>query len=80
MRTSDLQAAPRAVAVAVSESQLVVTLADGRELRVPLTWFPRLVNATHTQRCAWRLTGGGLGISWPDLDEDLSVAALLDRP
>lgn len=79
MRTSDLQTAPRAVTVDVSESQLAVTLADGRELRVPLTWFPRLVKATKPQRRNWHLVGGGLGISWPDLDEDLSVAALLDR-
>lgn len=54
-----------------------VLLADGREVSVPLEWFPKLRNANQKQRENWRLIGGGVGIHWEDLDEDLSVAGLL---
>jgi hypothetical protein len=66
-----------AVDVKVSGEQLVVVLADGRELAAPLAWFPRLVRATEGQRKNWRLIGRGQGIHWPDVDEDISVASLL---
>ena len=54
-----------------------VTLADGREIAVPLEWAPRLQQATPKQRKNWRLIGGGVGIHWEDVDEDLSVESLL---
>ena len=54
-----------------------VRLLDGREIGVPLEWFPKLRDATSTQRKKWRLIGQGYGIHWEDLDEDISVAALL---
>jgi Protein of unknown function (DUF2442) len=66
-----------AVDAAVTDARLMVVLADGRELSAPLTWFPRLVNATAEQRRNWRLIGHGHGIHWPDVDEDISVASLL---
>ena len=66
-----------AVDVKVSGEQLVVVLADGRELAAPLAWFPRLLAATDAQRNNWRLIGRGQGIHWPDVDEDVSVASLL---
>ncbi len=56
---------------------LSVDLMDGRTISVPLTWFPRLLNATQEQRDRWELSGGGYGIHWPDLDEDLSTEGLL---
>ncbi len=56
-----------------------VVLADGRRISVPLEWFPRLRRATEEQRELWRLIGGGVGIHWEELDEDLSVARLLDE-
>jgi hypothetical protein len=59
---------------------LVVHLEDGRSLTVPLEWFPRLRDATPAARTHWELMGHGLGIHWPDLDEDLSVAGLLGLP
>jgi len=68
---------PRIQNVEVSEDALSVDLADGRRLVVPLTWFPRLLHATEEQRSNWELLGGGEGIHWPDLDEDLSVVGLL---
>lgn len=54
-----------------------VRLLDGRELSVPLEWFPKLRDATAAQRKKWRLIGRGVGIHWEALDEDLSVAGLL---
>jgi hypothetical protein len=77
MPTSAVEFDASAVDVRVSGEQLVVVLADGRELAAPLAWFPRLVNATESQRSNWRLIGRGQGIHWPDVDEDISVASLL---
>jgi len=54
-----------------------VELSDGREIIVPLEWFPSLRNATDEQRNKWRIIGKGVGIHWDDLDEDISVAGLL---
>ncbi len=54
-----------------------VRLLDGRELSVPLEWFPKLRDATAAQRKKWRLIGRGVGIHWEALDEDLSIAGLL---
>jgi hypothetical protein len=70
---------PDATAVDVTEmdDRLVVILADGREVAIPLAWFPRLLEATPEQRRNWRLIGRGHGIHWPDVDEDISVASLL---
>ncbi len=66
-----------AVDVRTTNDQLFVTLADGRELAAPMAWFPRLAEATESQRKNWRLIGRGHGIHWPDIDEDISVAGLL---
>ena len=68
---------PEAEAVSVTEDTLQVELSDGRSIAVPLAWYPRLVNATLEERRNWGLIGGGQGIHWPDLDEDLSVEGLL---
>ena len=54
-----------------------VRLLDGREISVPLEWFPKLRDATRAARKKWRLIGHGVGISWEELDEDISVEALL---
>jgi hypothetical protein len=53
---------------------------DGRELSVPVDWFPALAGATEAQRAHWRLIGQGTGIHWPDVDEDISVPHLLGLP
>ena len=68
---------PRAKEVTLSEDELVVVLADGRRIAVPLAWFPRLLRATADQRQNFEILGDGVGIHWPDVDEDLSVAGLL---
>ncbi|MGA2607953.1 MAG: DUF2442 domain-containing protein [Terriglobia bacterium] len=66
-----------AVEVACSDDALTVVLDDGRTVSVPLVWFPRLLNATPKQRKAWEFIGGGIGIHWEAIDEDISVASLL---
>ena len=66
-----------ATGVAVSEDTLSVELADGRTIAAPLAWYPRLAHATAEERGSWRLLGGGRGIHWPALDEDISIANLL---
>jgi hypothetical protein len=63
--------------VAFSDDALSVSLRDGRVISVPLVWYPRLLNATSAQRKNWKIAGGGYGIHWPDLDEDLSTEGLL---
>ena len=68
---------PRAIDVAVSDEELIVTLHDGRRLATPLAWYPRLLEATPEQRRHFELLGGGVGIHWPALDEDLSVEGML---
>ena len=77
MTISKTDAEPLAIGVELSESMLKVVLDDGRELAVPIEWFPRLRDATAGQRSNWRFIGRGEGIHWPDIDEDVSVAGLL---
>jgi Protein of unknown function (DUF2442) len=59
------------------ELKMFVRLDDGREIAVPIDWFPRLRDATEQQRKNWRLIGGGEGIHWEDIDEDVLVEGLL---
>jgi hypothetical protein len=68
---------PLATGLVVTEQELVISLADGRRLSVPLAWFPRLVEASAYQRGRWEMIGPGVGFHWPDVDEDLSVRGLL---
>ena len=66
-----------AQSVSVTDDYLTVALTDGRSFSVPLAWYPRLQHGTPAERNNWRLIGGGDGIHWPDLDEDISVAGLV---
>jgi hypothetical protein len=68
-----------AVDISCSNDALTVVLDDGRTVSVPVTWFPRLSNATLKERNHWELIGGGIGIHWEAIDEDISVASLM-RP
>ncbi|MEA3002929.1 MAG: hypothetical protein QOH81_1717 [Sphingomonadales bacterium] len=67
----------RVANVRCSDHSLTVDLMDGRTISAPLAWYPRLLAATPEQRDHWELAGGGLGIHWPDIDEDLSTEGLL---
>ncbi len=63
--------------VKITEDDLIVDLADGRTISAPLAWYPKLLHASRKERENWQIAGGGYGIHWPDLDEDLSTEGLL---
>ena len=67
----------KVIDVHVTDESLVVDLADGRSVSVPLAWYPRLFYATPEQRNRWETAGAGFGIHWPEIDEDLSVDGIL---
>ena len=77
MSFSASSADERVLEVQFSDDSLSVSLRDGRVISVPLAWYPRLLRATSIQRQNWKISGGGYGIHWPDLDEDLSTEGLL---
>lgn len=77
MRTLNLESEPLAVEVSFTADTFRVTLEDGRELSIPLAWFPRLLHGTPEQREQWELIGRGQGIHWEALDEDISINGLL---
>lgn len=72
-----LKADERVAGVSFTPDSLSVALMDGRTITVPLAWYPRLLHATAQQLNNWKIAGGGYGIHWPDLDEDLSTEGLL---
>jgi Protein of unknown function (DUF2442) len=74
--TSDTQFV-HVTAVVVADDLLTVELSDGRTISAPLSWYPRLCHGSSTERADWRLIGGGRGIHWPRLDEDISVENLI---
>ena len=65
----------RARSVAFTATELVVTLADGRKIATPLDWYPRLQGASASERAHFEIMP--MGIHWPDIDEDLSIAGML---
>ena len=67
----------RVITVSSTDIQLTVELEDGRSISVPLAWYPRLLHASQSERDEWQVAGGGFGIHWPAIDEDLSVEGLL---
>lgn len=77
MGTLALAADERIADVQISDDTLTVGLMDGRTISVPLVWYPRLLNSTATQRGNWQIAGGGYGIHWPEIDEDLNSEGLL---
>ncbi len=68
---------PRAQRIWFDEDNLWVELADGRQVGVPLAYFPRLLKGSPEQRVRYEMSGGGTGLHWEELDEDLSVPGLL---
>ena len=76
--STSIESRPKAVRLWFTADMLYVKLEDGREVGVPLTWFPKLLHATLHQRQNWRLIGNGIGIHWEELDEDVSVQRLLE--
>jgi hypothetical protein len=72
-----LTADERVVKVVFASDSFSVSLRDSRTITVPLAWYPRLLHGSAEQRASWQIAGGGYGIHWPDLDEDLSTEGLL---
>jgi hypothetical protein len=77
MSTLQLEHEPIATRVETTERELIVELADGRRLIVPLDWYPRLQHGSNVERQNWQLLGDGYAIEWPDLDEHIGVEGLL---
>ena len=77
MSTLAFAADERVADVVFDHDTLSVRMKDGRTISVPLSWYPKLLHATAEQRRNWRIVGGGYGIHWPDIDEDLSTEGLL---
>ena len=77
MGTLALSADERVKDVHLTDEVLSVDLADGRTISVPISWYPRLFDATQSQRANWEICGASYGIHWPDIDEDLSTEGLL---
>jgi hypothetical protein len=72
-----IRADERVENVCFTEETISVDLMDGRVITVPLVWYPRLLNATPAQRSSWEICGGGYGIHWDEIDEDLSTEGML---
>ena len=72
-----LTADERVKDVTFTEDSISVDLMDGRTISAPLLWYPRLSHASVEQLANWQVSGGGYGIHWPDIDEDLSTEGLL---
>ena len=77
MNISAIQTDEKVKSVFFTEDTISVGLMDGRTIIVPLIWYPRLLNATSDQRLDWEVCGGGYGIHWESIDEDLSTEGLL---
>ena len=77
MSTLVLEVEPQAVEAAVTDDDLIVHLADGRRIVIPLAWYPRLLSASQAERQHWQLLGDGYAIEWPELDEHIGVEGLL---
>jgi Protein of unknown function (DUF2442) len=77
MSISAIQTDERVKNVSFTKDAISVDLIDGRTIVVPLVWYPRLLNATSSQRLDWKVCGGGYGIHWESIDEDLSTAGML---
>ena len=77
MTGSEIKPGERVKGVQLGDDTFSVDLVDGRTITVPYAWYPRLLHATSEQRANWQTCGGGYGIHWPDLDEDLSTEGLL---
>ena len=78
MSFSVISKSRNAVDIVFSENKMIVFLEDGRELAVPLEWFPRLRKATKEQLKKWRFIGKGEGVHWEEIDEDVSIENLLE--
>ena len=78
MSFSVISKSKKAINIAFENSKMIVFLEDGRELSIPLEWFPRLRKATTLELNKWRFIGNGEGVHWTEIDEDISIENLLE--
>ena len=78
MSFSVISKSKKAIDIVFENSKMIVFLEDGRELSIPLEWFPRLREATTEQLNKWRFIGNGEGVHWSAIDEDISIENLLE--
>ncbi len=69
---------PAIMSVRAEMDKIIAVMSDGREVSIPIAWFPKLMNATDKQRAKMEISPGGYGIYWPEIDEDISVKAFVD--
>lgn len=77
MSTLMFETEPAAIQVTITDEKLIVDLADGRGISIPLAWYPRLLHGSSQERQNWQLLGEGYSIEWPDLDEHIGIEGLL---
>ena len=77
MNTLTIEKSVYAKDIRFEDTKMIVLLEDGREISIPIDWFPRLRDASSKQRSNWRFIGKGEGIHWEEIDEDISVEGLL---
>ena len=77
MSTLQIKKSTNAVNIWFDDQSMHLILDDGRELSIPIDWFPSLRDVSSQQRENWRFIGEGEGIHWEDLDEDILVEGLL---
>lgn len=77
MNTLAVKFDEHAIEVKFTKTSLHLILADGREISAPLEWFPKLRDASKTDRNTWRFIGKGIGIHWPNIDEDIAISTLM---
>lgn len=75
--TIELLELPKIQKISITDDTLSADLSDGRTISVPLAWYPRLLCGSIEERSNWRLSGGGEGIHWTQLDEDISIKNLI---
>ena len=78
MSLSVISKSKKAINIVFETSKMIVILEDGRELSIPLEWFPRLREATIEQLNKWRFIGNGEGLHWESIDEDILIGNLLE--
>ena len=77
MNTLTIEKSVYAKDIRFEDTKMIVLLEDGREISIPIDWFPKLRDASSKQRSNWRFIGKGEGIHWEEIDEDISVEGLL---
>jgi len=69
---------PAIIGLKIGKDTLIAAMSDGREMSIPMAWFPNLSTAKKSELKHFEISPDGYGIHWPDIDEDVSVKAFVD--